>query len=87
MWVFIRPRGGQKCYLLAFEIRRCAKLCPIHRFDRMDQIPFHRFGICENRACKLHLECARVKDRAIAACLEFRAQCLTAPIQSFEKQI
>lgn len=39
MWVFIRPRGGQKCYLLTCEARRCAKLCPIHRFDRMDQIP------------------------------------------------
>ena len=40
MWVFIRPRGGQKCYLLAGEIRRCAKLCPIHRFDGMNQVPF-----------------------------------------------
>jgi len=40
MWVFIRPRGGQKCYLLGCNIRRCAKLCPIHRFDGLDQIPF-----------------------------------------------
>lgn len=39
MWVFIRPRGGQKCYLLGCEIRRCAKLCPIHRFDGLDQVP------------------------------------------------
>lgn len=41
MWVFIRPRGGQDCYLLTCEIRGDAKYCPIHRFDGMDQIPLH----------------------------------------------
>ena len=39
MWVFIRPRGGQDCYLLACEIRGGLEFCPIHRFDGMDQIP------------------------------------------------
>ena len=39
MWVFIRPRGGQECYLLGGENRREFNICPIHRFDRMDQIP------------------------------------------------
>ena len=39
MWVFIRPRGGQDCYLLTCEIRGRPELCPIHRFDGLDQIP------------------------------------------------
>ena len=39
MWVFIRPRGGQDCYLLTCEIRGGLEFCPIHRFDGMDQIP------------------------------------------------
>ena len=38
MWVFIRPRGGQDCYLLTGEIRGRLKFCPIHRFDGKDQI-------------------------------------------------
>ena len=37
MWVFIRPRGGQDCYLLTCEIRGWVEFCPIHRFDGMDQ--------------------------------------------------
>ena len=41
MWVFIRPRGGQDCYLLMCEIRGGVEFCPIHRFDGMDQIPLH----------------------------------------------
>jgi len=41
MWVFIRPRGGQDCYLLTYEIRGGLEFCPIHRFDGMDQIPLH----------------------------------------------
>ena len=41
MWVFIRPRGGQDCYLLTGEIRGGLELCPIHRFDGLDQIPLH----------------------------------------------
>jgi hypothetical protein len=41
MWVFIRPRGGQDCYLLTCEIRGCPEFCPIHRFDGLDQIPLH----------------------------------------------
>lgn len=41
MWVFIRPRGGQDCYLLTCEIRGGLEFCPIHRFDGMDQIPLH----------------------------------------------
>jgi len=41
MWVFIRPRGGQDCYLLTCEIRVGLEFCPIHRFDGMDQIPLH----------------------------------------------
>jgi hypothetical protein len=41
MWVFIRPRGGQECYLLTCEIRGASEFCPIHRFDGMDQIPLH----------------------------------------------
>ena len=36
MWVCIRPRGGQECYLLTCEITESAKLCPIHRFDRLN---------------------------------------------------
>jgi hypothetical protein len=39
MWVFIRPRGGQDCYLLMWENRAGVEFCPIHRFDGMDQIP------------------------------------------------
>ena len=39
MWVCIRPRGGQDCYLLMCEIRGGSEFCPIHRFDGMDQIP------------------------------------------------
>jgi hypothetical protein len=39
MWVFIRPRGGQDCYLLTCEIMGGLEFCPIHRFDGMDQIP------------------------------------------------
>jgi len=39
MWVFIRPRGGQDCYLLMCEIRGGLEFCPIHRFDGKDQIP------------------------------------------------
>jgi hypothetical protein len=42
MWVCIRPRGGQDCYLLTCESRGCLELCPIHRFDGMDQIPERR---------------------------------------------
>lgn len=38
MWVFIRPRGGQDCNLLTCEIRGWLEVCPIHRFDGMDQI-------------------------------------------------
>jgi hypothetical protein len=38
MWVFIRPRGGQDCYLLVCEIRGGPEFCPIHRFNGMDQI-------------------------------------------------
>lgn len=41
MWVFIRPRGGQDCYLLTCEIRGGLKFCPIHRFDGVNQIPLH----------------------------------------------
>jgi hypothetical protein len=41
MWVFIRPRGGQDCYLLTCETRGDLEFCPIHRFDGMDQIPLH----------------------------------------------
>ncbi len=41
MWVCIRPRGGQDCYLLMCEIRGGLESCPIHRFDGMDQIPLH----------------------------------------------
>ena len=41
MWVFIRPRGGQDCYLLMCEIRGGLEFCPIHRFDGLDQIPLH----------------------------------------------
>ena len=41
MWVYIRPRGGQDCYLLTCEIRGGLEFCPIHRFDGMDQIPLH----------------------------------------------
>jgi hypothetical protein len=41
MWVFIRPRGGQDCYLLMGEIRGSGESCPIHRFDGLDQIPLH----------------------------------------------
>jgi hypothetical protein len=44
MWVFIRPRGGQDCYLLTCEIRGRPEFCPIHRFDGMDQIPVARYG-------------------------------------------
>jgi hypothetical protein len=44
MWVFIRPRGGQECYLLTSEIRGDPEFCPIHRFDGKDQIPMHRIG-------------------------------------------
>ena len=39
MWVCIRPRGGQECYLLTCEITEGAKFCPIHRFDGLVQIP------------------------------------------------
>ncbi len=39
MWVFIRPRGGQDCYLLTCEIRGGVKFCPIHRFDGLNPIP------------------------------------------------
>jgi hypothetical protein len=39
MWVFIRPRGGQDCYLLMCEIRGGLEFCPIHRFDGLDQVP------------------------------------------------
>jgi hypothetical protein len=42
MWVFIRPRGGQDCYLLTCESRGCLEFCPIHRFDGLDQILGHR---------------------------------------------
>jgi hypothetical protein len=45
MWVFIRPRGGQDCYLLTCEIRGGLEFCPIHRFDGMDQVPLHCGGI------------------------------------------
>jgi hypothetical protein len=41
MWVCIRPRGGQECYLLTCEITERVKFCPIHRFDGMDQVPVH----------------------------------------------
>jgi hypothetical protein len=41
MWVFIRPQGGQDCYLLRCELRGVLEFCPIHRFDGMDQIPEH----------------------------------------------
>jgi len=41
MWVFIRPRGGQDCYLLTGESSGGLEFCPIHRFDGMDQIPLH----------------------------------------------
>ena len=44
MWVFIRPRGGQDCYLLTCEVRGHLEFCPIHRFDGMDQIPMARYG-------------------------------------------
>jgi hypothetical protein len=44
MWVFIRPRGGQDCYLLTGEIRGWTELCPIHRFDGMDQNLMHWSG-------------------------------------------
>ncbi len=46
MWVFIRPRGGQDCYLLTCEIRGCSEFCPIHRFDGMDQILEHGSREC-----------------------------------------
>jgi hypothetical protein len=39
MWVFIRPRSGQDCYLLMWENRARVEFCPIRRFDGMDQIP------------------------------------------------
>ena len=38
MWVCIRPRGGQECYLLTCEIREGARFCPIHRFDGLDNL-------------------------------------------------
>ena len=38
MWVFIRPRGGQDCYLLICENKVPLKFCPIHRFDGLNQI-------------------------------------------------
>ena len=41
MWVCIRPRGGQDCYLLKCEVNVDVESCPIHRFDGLDQIPLH----------------------------------------------
>jgi hypothetical protein len=41
MWVCIRPRGGQDCYLLMCETRGGLEFCPIHRFDGMDQNLMH----------------------------------------------
>jgi hypothetical protein len=35
MWVCIRPRGGQKCYLLGCKTTATLISCPIHRFNRM----------------------------------------------------
>jgi hypothetical protein len=60
MWVFIRPRGGQDCYLLTCEIRGDLEFCPIHRFDGMDQNLKHWSGtqrkmIYEKKIVHLHL--------------------------------
>jgi hypothetical protein len=44
MWVFIRPRSGQEYNLLMSEIRRGLRFCPIHRFDRLNQISGYCFG-------------------------------------------
>jgi hypothetical protein len=41
MWVCIRPRGGQDCYLLTCEIMGYPEFCPIHRFDGLDQNLMH----------------------------------------------
>jgi hypothetical protein len=59
MWVFIRPRGGQDCYLLTCEITGGPQSCPIHRFDGMDQIPMYRTDT-EQQLIE------RTEDRAIA---------------------
>jgi len=41
MWVFIRPRSGQEYNLLMSETRGVSGVCPIHRFDGMNQKPMH----------------------------------------------
>jgi hypothetical protein len=64
MWVFIRPRGGQDCYLLTCEITGGPQSCPIHRFDGMDQIPMYRTDT-EQQLIEL------LEDRAIACRLEY----------------
>jgi|SRR5665213_301828 len=38
MWVFTRPRSGQEYNLLMSETRGGPRFCPIHRFDRLNQI-------------------------------------------------
>ena len=68
MWVFIRPQGGQDCYLLTCEIRGCVEYCPIHRFDGMDQIPLHQSGTLRRmkkrtEGCK---NSARVENSSLA---------------------
>jgi hypothetical protein len=60
MWVFIRPRGGQDCYLLTGEIRGWTELCPIHRFDGLDQIP-----VCRTR---MELRLVERTEGRIIAC-------------------
>jgi len=60
MWVFIRPRGGQDCYLLTCELRGGLESCPIHRFDGMNQVPEH-----QSRANLSGVE-NRIEDRTSA---------------------
>ena len=60
MWVFIRPRGGQDCYLLTRELRGGLEYCPIHRFDGMDQIPLHGRGPSQKFECKPQISRMRV---------------------------
>ena len=52
MWVFIRPRGGQECYLLRGEIRGRVIFCPIHRFDGLDQLPLRLLANAKRLAKK-----------------------------------
>jgi hypothetical protein len=62
MWVCIRPRGGQDCYLLTCESRGGLELCPIHRFDGMDQIPERRSRRRLSGGKKCRKSCARFSN-------------------------